>query len=487
MPSSSPKRRLFFGLGVLAAALLALVVLARLILVGLAVGVLLKGVGASEISYHVVQVTPWRVVVEDIGFQLGSQPCEIRRVSLGSVQVERVRVPVSIDAFVRQPLPVARKVPAETPPLASRMPFEDVSVDGELVVSAAGQPAQTLTVKIAARPTAVNVWNGNATVDGPGFGLKAEASYDLAGGALEFKVSEVSLDLKTWQGFLQRVASVPADNWELEGRFTGSAQGRLAGGKLTAAGTLHVLDGRAIQTKPAVSAEGIEVDVEFTDLEKFTTRPGTLRIRELRTGQLALRNLDYEFAFEGFDRIAVSRASLLALGGSVSAERFILVPSQSRLEAVLLVDGINVEEVLALTKDLPARATGRVSGRFPMRIDQSGLQFGTGWLGLKPGVYAEIQFNAKGLLTGGMSPNSPGYAVLEKVESGLLKLKVSELRLDIRPPNSPPGRSAQLHLAGEPVDPTVKAPVTLDLNVNGPIEKLLNMGMDSRLSFGAKP
>jgi hypothetical protein len=171
----------------------------------------------------------------------------------------------------------------------------------------------------------------------------------------------------------------------------------------------------------------------------------------------------------------------------VSAERFILVPSQSRLEAVLLVDGINVEEVLALTKDLPARATGRVSGRFPMRIDQSGLQFGTGWLGLKPGVYAEIQFNAKGLLTGGMSPNSPGYAVLEKVESGLLKLKVSELRLDIRPPNSPPGRSAQLHLAGEPVDPTVKAPVTLDLNVNGPIEKLLNMGMDSRLSFGAKP
>ena len=52
---------------------------------------------------------------------------------------------------------------------------------------------------------------------------------------------------------------------------------------------------------------------------------------------------------------------------------------------------------------------------------------------------------------------------------------------------APAGRTARLHLAGAPVDPDVKAPVILDLNVNGPLEKLINLGLDSRLSFGSKP
>jgi hypothetical protein len=118
-----------------------------------------------------------------------------------------------------------------------------------------------------------------------------------------------------------------------------------------------------------------------------------------------------------------------------------------------------------------------------VRIDDSGIRLGTGWLELKPGVYAELQLQATGLLTGNVAQNNPSYGVLKKVESGLLKLKIDELRLDIRPPNAPPGRSAQLRIYGSPVDPSIKAPVILDLNVNGPLEKLLNLGLDSRLSF----
>jgi hypothetical protein len=235
----------------------------------------------------------------------------------------------------------------------------------------------------------------------------------------------------------------------------------------------------------AIAAEGIAADLEFTDFALVTTKPGTLSIHELRTGQLIMRDLQATLALEGPDRIAVSQISLQTLGGRVGAEPFRLVPSRQELDAVLLVDDVSVEEVMALTKDLPAKATGRVNGRVPVRINQDGLRLGTGWLELKPGVYAELQLNAKGLLTGGAKPGSPGFAVLEKVESGLLKLKISELRLDIRPPNAPEGRSAQLHIAGEPVDKDVKAPVTLDLNVNGPLEKLINMGLDSRLSIGS--
>ena len=202
---------------------------------------------------------------------------------------------------------------------------------------------------------------------------------------------------------------------------------------------------------------------------------------------MQLRDLQFLFHFENMDEVAVAKATLATLGGTVSAEPFRYRFSREEIDAVVLVEGINVEDIMALTPDLPAKATGRVNGRFPLHLGAGGLRLGTGWMQLKPGAYAEIQFNADGLLTGGAAPNSPSYAVLKKVESGLLKLKVSELRLDIRPPNAPEGRSAQLHVAGEPVDPQVKAPVVLDLNVNGPLEKLINFGLDSRLSFGSKP
>ena len=487
------KRRLLLGAAALFLIALAAAVAARVFLTGLAVGAGLKAVGASEVRFQVAQASLWRVVVEDVGFLLRLQKFAAKQVtlerphwwtpSLGKVHVGEARMEVKVDELAQNPPVSAGGQPAGP----VRLPVEEISLDGQLVIQAAGAPDQILTVKIDAKPAGAGSWAGNTRVTAPGLTLQGAGSYEPASGDLAFRLPEMSLDLKTWQGFLQRFVPLPAEDWDLEGKFSGSAEGRFVGGKLTAGGKLQLREGRGVSAAQAIAAEGIEAELEFTDFAQVITKPGALRVRELRTGQLTLRDLRWEFAFAGPDRIAVSQVSLLALGGRVSAEPFRFVPSRAELDAVLLVEDISVEEVMALTKDLPAKATGRVNGRFPVHLDGAGLRLGTGWLELKPGVHAEIQFNAKGLLTGGSAPGSPSYAVLEKVESGLLKLKISEMRLDIRPTNAPEGRTAQLHMKGEPLDPGVKAPVTLDLNVNGPLEKLLNMGMDSRLSFGTKP
>ena len=484
------KRRLLLGVTILGLGLLLVGLAARVFLTGLAVGAALKSAGASEVRFQVTQASLWRVVVEDLGFLVRLQPFTAKRVSLdrahwwslslGKLQVQQARMEVKVDHLTgNQP---AAPAASSAPPVS--VPLEEISIDGQLVVQAAGLPDQALTVKINAQPYGPGGWSGQTEVTAPGLALKGTGRLAGSNGELDFTVPELSLDLKKWQGFLQHFVNLPMDDWEVEGIFSGNAAGRLAGGKLTAGGSLKLRDGRASSVAKAVAAEGIAADVEFTDFALVTTKPGTLTIRELRTGQLTMRDLQWGFALEGPDKIAVSQVSLKTLGGRVAAEPFRLVPSRQELDAVLLVEDVNVEEVMALTKDLPAKATGRVNGRVPVRINQDGLRLGTGWLELKPGVYAELQLNAKGLLTGGAKPGSPGFAVLQKVESGLLKLKISELRLDIRPPNAPEGRSAQLHIAGEPVDKDVKAPVTLDLNVNGPLEKLINMGLDSRLSIG---
>jgi hypothetical protein len=278
--------------------------------------------------------------------------------------------------------------------------------------------------------------------------------------------------------------SLPSGEWEFDGAIEGRASGRITPEGLTGEGVVSLRDGRLTHTAQSLAGEGIEADLEISDFGTVTTKPGALRARELRAGALSLRDLRATVVLDGPGKVSVTQLSAHALGGILSTEPFDFSPGLAELDAVFLADGISVEEVVALTRDLRATATGRVNGRLPVRIDGDGLQFGTGWLALKPGSSAEIQFKAQGLLTGGSAPGSPGFAVREKIEAGLLKLKISEMRLDIRPPDAPAGRSAQLHIKGEPVDPGVKAPVTLDLNVNGPLEKLLRLGMDSRVSLG---
>lgn len=491
------KRRLFLGAGGLILATLTMLLLARLKFTGLVVSALLQLGGASEINLHVTQASPWRVVVADLRFQVRTQAFSARRVtltrrhwwapSLGAVQVEQARVAVTIDGSDTNALNWATYQNSRAKVQPWLIPLDELAVNGELVVQAAALPAQVLTGKIAVRRSPGKNWEFQVQAGGPGLAMQAAGSYDVARDDLTFKLPDMTLELATWQNFVQRLVILPGGPWNLAGKTTASAEGRWKGKEFTATARVSIRGGYAANLARAVAADGIEADLEFTDLVHFQSKPGTVRIGELRTGRLVLRELEAEFAFDTAKKINVSHATLKALGGGLALEPFKYFPDLRELDAVVLVDGINVEELLALMQALPAKATGRLNGRFPLRLDVGRIRIGTGWLELKPGGAAEIQFNAPGLLTRGMAVSNPSYAVLQKVETGLLKLAVTKMRLDIRPPDAPPGRSATLHIAGQPADPAVKAPVTLDLNVSGPLEKLLNLGLDSRSSFGTKP
>jgi len=495
-PVSSPRRwlvRIVVGLAILAG----LAVLLRRPLAGAALSASLKMAGAGDVRLDVVSASPWLVEVQDLGFRMKTQRFDAKRVtldrrhwwspSLASVRVEGARVPVTVDGSDTNPWQWATySGNGAGTPATIAIPADEVSIDGVLVVQAAGEQQQDVRVQFAAKPAGKARWSGHVSATAPGFAAQIAGEFDYASGASKFQVARAELDLARWQDFIGQMVVLPGGKWSLAGKLQGSATGAYADGKLTLAGDVELSEGRFEFPARSVVADGVSAKFRFRDLDKFISEPGDVRVASLTAGEIKTSNLDLQLAFDTVERIAVTRATLEAFGGRLAAEPFRFFPRQNELEAVLLVDGLVVEQVLALAKDVPAKATGRVDGRVPLRIDSAGIRLGTGWLELKRGVYAEVQFNADGLLTRGVAPNGAQYAVLKKIEAGLLRLKLAELRLDIRPPKAPPGRSAIIHLAGSPVDPEVKAPVTLDLNVNGPIEQLLNLGMNSRVSFGGK-
>ncbi|HET7534983.1 MAG TPA: YdbH domain-containing protein, partial [Candidatus Didemnitutus sp.] len=467
----------------LAGALLLLLLAAYLLrqpLTGAAISTGLKLAGAGGVKFDVTDASPWRVVIENVGFNFKTQQFAAKRVtfgrvhwwqpSFGAVSVEGALVPLTLDGSDVNPWAWSSyagtgKTADVTKPMA--VPVEELSVDGQLMVKVAAVSEQPLTLKFEAKQEKRNLWAGSAQLTGDGLAFSGEGSYNFDEKKLAFQVTAKSLDLKVWEEFIQSFVLIPNGPWEISGMLKGTGEGTYQAKKMTATARVEIRDGQLKNKARALAAEGIEADLTFTDLKNFTTAPGTLRVRQLTIGAVVLENLDAGLTLQSTERVDVDRVSVQLLGGSLSAEPFRLYPSQREIEATVVADGLDVEKIMALSKDVPAEATGRVDGRMPLRLDENGVRFGTGWLQLKPGVHAEVQLKAAGLLTSGVSQKSPSYAVLKKVETGLLRLRVGEMRLDIRPPDAPPGRTAQLHLSGEPVDPDVKAPVTLDLNVNG--------------------
>ena len=454
----------------------------------------LQQAGAADILLEVVHSTPWSVQLDNLAFKIKAQSYAAGRVTmerthwwqptLGVVRIEGARVPVTIDGSAANPFALASDSGEEPAAGGSmKVPIEKISIDGQLIVRTSGHE-QPLELKFAAEPGENNVWSGTLQATGPGLLLKVEASYGLNDQRLSFHSTAFSAELKPWQDIVQQLVVLPMGPWTMEGKLTGSFSGMYAGQKLATNGRLTLQQGMVKNADGSLMAGGIESNFEFTDLAQFQSNPGTLRIQELKAGNIVANDLEADLAFLSADRLAVNRLTLKIMGGSMSAESFKLALDQRELEAVVLADNLDVEQILALSKDVPAKGSGRVDGRLPIRIDEHGLRLGTGWLQLKKGVYAEMQLNAAGLMTSGMSPKSSGYVVMKRIEDGLLRLKLGALRLDVRPPDAQRGQSARLHLEGEPVDPSVKAPVILDVNVNGPLEQLLNFGLKQNVSFG---
>jgi hypothetical protein len=496
---SAPRsaRHWLLGIAALLVVLALALVLARRSLAAMMISTSLRWAGADHVQLAVAEASPW--YVELTGVSLSYRARQIAagqvtfdrrhwwQVSLGTVRVDDLRVPVTLDGSDTNPWAwTTYSGGGGGAALSGTLPAlaDQVTIDGVVVVQVAGQPTQELRVHFDARLDADRNWTGRADASASGFEVHGEGSFARSAERIDFQISQVEVDLHAWEGFLQQIVPLPGGRWEMAGSLVGSVRGSYVDKRLSAEGSVQLRDGRFVHPDRNVTARGVRADFNFVDFDLLISKPGTVHIDELRVGEIVASDLDFQLAFAGPEVIAVHRATLRALGGRLSAEPFKFFPRHAELEATLVADGIVVEQVLALAKDVPAKATGLVDGRVPIRIDASGLRFGSGYLELKRGAYAEIQFNASGLLTRGVAPNNPSYATLQQVESGLLRLRLSELRLDLRPADAPPGRSATIRMAGQPVDPTVNAPVSLNLNVNGPLEHLLNLGLDSRIRFG---
>ena len=84
---------------------------------------------------------------------------------------------------------------------------------------------------------------------------------------------------------------------------------------------------------------------------------------------------------------------------------------------------------------------------------------------------ADLECSPTALVRSGATMPDGSLAVLKSAGTKPVRMRLGALRLDIRPPGLPLGCSARLQVAGE----TPEGPLAFDLNVNGSIEKYLDI------------
>lgn len=198
----------------------------------------------------------------------------------------------------------------------------------------------------------------------------------------------------------------------------------------------------------------------------------------LQSGQLGVR--------VGEGLVAeISGLQVRGLGGDISVAPFSVPLAKPAAAVSVRLTDLALTELVNLLPSSLSEARGRVNGEFEAQWTAAdGLQLGAGWVGLSEGANATLRLvPLPGLITGQLPNNNPAYAPLQRVELGETALNVSLLRAVFTPQGDADGRTATVRLQAEPVDPQLKAPLIIDINVAGPLDQLIKMGMDGRISF----
>lgn len=172
----------------------------------------------------------------------------------------------------------------------------------------------------------------------------------------------------------------------------------------------------------------------------------------------------------------VERADLAWCGGWVRLAGLRIDPRELDLDGVLSFERIDAARLLALLPQLDGVATGRLDGRLPLRLRRNHLSLTEGQLYSLPGEGGTLRLHDTTFVNDYLQRAGMPAAVRRKITAALRDLAYDLLRLDLV---SLTAREARLKLrvAGRAAHDKDLPPVDLEINLNGPLEGLLNLGL----------
>ncbi len=342
------------------------------------------------------------------------------------------------------------------------------------------------------------------TLAAPGLSAQLEVRPESG----DWRVVEGAIDLAVWLRTLAAAleAGLPAE-LECAGTVKLAGEGTWRAGRLNGELALVLNDGRVQGGEWQASPVALSARLTLADGEP-ALRSVQARVGEIAGLGLALGEVELSAVGAGDRRMRVERAAGRMLGGSVTLASFDFDPAAPAVLSTMELEGLDLAQLGHLLPDALSEASGRIDGR--VTLDWSlahGARAGRGELSVRPDTPASLRLApAPGFLTDRVpariallpawlgplarwsSPPNPAYDTLGEIELGRTPLQVEQLRVELQPDGADGARSATVMVAARPANGSVVERVTFTINVAGPLEQVVRLGLDerARLNFGGR-
>ena len=364
-----------------------------------------------------------------------------------------------------------------------------------------------LAWRVHARSAAGHSLAFDATATAPGLELRLE--FTLPGGESPgtWRLVRAKCDAAWWWSLSiaqAGVTTLPAD-FTFAGQLTLEGAGRWRGSEATGTLSATLAAGTAGSKSQHWSASGLELaaDLELTPT-RVAVRTARAHVDTIQAAGLTGRNLILELAGAEAGRLAVSRAEVAAFGGRITLAPFTLDPVAPAVNSVLEFSGVSLGDLASFVPQALQQAGGQVAGRLSLNWSrQAGLGPANGSLAAAAGQAATVRLaSSPGLLTGNSPPRiallpaamgplsrwfsleNPAHGMLQRIELGQAPLAVENLSLRLYPDGAGGARSAQVEVVARTTGAgDVVEKVTFTINVSGPLDHVLRLGLDDRANI----
>jgi len=262
---------------------------------------------------------------------------------------------------------------------------------------------------------------------------------------------------------------------ELSGRVSAEASLRLSGDRPRVTGRFRMADGTLRGT--SFEARGIAADVplEHDRVLRTTGRP-FVSFASAQAGNIRLDQGMVRFQLLP-DELFIDRVEVACCSGSLNAYSVHLNLKNPSDDVVVYADRIDMGEALMMAFPIKGRIDGVLYGRIPIGIDRGRVILHPGFLYSLPGQGGKIVLDDSRQMLGLLERAGIRGDVQVPLSKALSDMDLSAIKMDLTPRETGDD-TLGIRLTGKSNFKEWPAPVDLRLNFNGPIEELLNIGLD---------
>lgn len=404
-------------------------------------------------------------------------------------------------------LSAVRLVAADAPALPRPLPPVGGDVSGKLTLpKLPGLPS--LAWRVQLRPPAITGQNlvFDASATAPGLALRIELIPPHGPVPGRWRLVEGKIELASWWRLAAdhagaRAPALPSD-LVLAGALTAEGSGEWRDADFSGSLRLDLTNGSAGSAAGGWNVAGLTfgsaVDLAPTRVE---VRTAQLRAATMQAAGITARNLVVAAVGAAGGRLTVQRAELAVFGGRISLTPFTLDPVAPAVNSVLDFSGVSLGDLATLVPQALRQAEGQIAGRLSVNWSwQAGIGPGDGSFAVGTGQPVTVRLaSSPGLLTGNSPPRiallpasmgalsrwfsleNPVHGMLQRIELGQAPLAVENLSLQLYPDGAAGARSVKVEVVARTTGVgDVVEKVTFTVNVSGPLDQVLRLGLDDR-------